>query len=83
MANNRIYLRCKACGEKFYLGKRYCDGYWWERYGDKDPLDRQLNDFYDRHIYCNGYGLDCFEISYEMEPEFEEPEDHGKTYGVT
>ena len=74
MANNRIYLKCKACGETLYLGKRLTDGYYHTDYPDEDgnikPLGRKLNDFYEKHTYCNDHGLDCFEIEYEIDPEF-------------
>lgn len=72
MANNRIYLRCTACGEHFFLGKRLTDGYWLSNYHpERGDMQKQLNEFYDQHVYCKGYGEDCFEIEYEMDREFE------------
>lgn len=32
MANNRIYLRCKGCGETLFLGKCFGGGYFWHDY---------------------------------------------------
>ncbi len=69
MADNRIYLRCKACGETLFLGKRSGGGYFYNGYG-APPLEERLNEFYDKHEWCNDHGLDCFEIEYEIEPEF-------------
>ena len=67
MANNRIYLRCKACGEEFFLGKRFSDGYYISEYPDfyEKPFMDRMNDFYEKHNHRNE--PDCFEISYEME----------------
>ena len=80
MANDRMYLRCRACGSTMYLGKSFLGGFYYENYHkDAGPLDRQLNDFYDKHTYCdcsasetcrmneNNTAPDgCFEIVYEM-----------------
>ena len=51
MANNRIYLRCKGCGDTLFLGKTFLHGYYWDPYGGK-PLEDRLNEFYDKHNYC-------------------------------
>lgn len=70
MANNRIYLKCKACGETFYLGKHYGAGWYYDNYyPEKGSLEKQLNDFYDKHCYCNGFPLECFEVEYECPPK--------------
>ena len=70
MANNRMYLRCKACGETFFLGKRFGGGYYigqYEKYKGVSLMDR-LNKFYDDHEYCGENGPDCFELIYEETP---------------
>lgn len=51
MANNRIYLRCRGCGEVLFLGKSYLGGFYYTSYDDA-PLERRLNDFYEKHNYC-------------------------------
>ena len=51
MANNRIYLRCKGCGDTLFLGKTFLRGYYWDPHGGK-PLEDRLNEFYDKHNYC-------------------------------
>lgn len=72
MANNRIYLRCAACGEHFFLGKRLAQGYWLSNYHPEcGDIEDQLNVFYNQHVYCKGNGEDCFEIEYEMDREFD------------
>lgn len=82
MANNRIYLRCKSCGEEFFLGKRLTDGYWLCNYHEeRGSIMDQLNEFYDKHTYCKGNGQDCFEIAYEMPEEWDvedSQQDHDK-----
>ena len=70
MANNRIYLKCRGCGEVLYLGKRYAGAYWYSDYEGKD-LKTKLNDFYDEHWDCRGSSFDNFEIAYEDEPDRE------------
>lgn len=52
MANNRIYLRCKACGDTLYLGKTFLQGYYWMPYGG-EPLDYRINEFFEAHNYCD------------------------------
>jgi len=64
MANNRIYLRCKGCGETLFLGKTYLDGYYWTSY-DGVPLDRKLNDFYEKHNYCSRQKVDAKQMMYD------------------
>lgn len=86
MADNRIYLRCKNCGEAFFLGKRVGGGYYIQDYhhGNKSLIER-LNEFYDKHQYEDTdarrkeedktgrwQGLDCFEIVYENDDDFNE-----------
>lgn len=80
MANDRMYLRCRACGDTMYLGKSFLRGFFYENYDrDAKTLDEKLNDFYDKHTYCgcgapencrmcgNNTALDgCFEIVYEI-----------------
>lgn len=82
MANNRIYLKCNGCGGLLFLGKRFSDGYWWHNYGkdnhiedeDNRPLEDRLNNFFDIHELCgiqeDGFTLDHFSISYEMDDDF-------------
>lgn len=71
MANNRMYLRCKACGEIFFLGKRFGNGYYISQYEQYKgvPLMERLNKFYDDHEWCGDAGLDCFELIYEFPPK--------------
>jgi hypothetical protein len=52
MANNRIYLRCRGCGDVLYMGKSFLEGFYYLSY-DGIPLERKLNDFYDEHNYCD------------------------------
>ena len=69
MANQRMFLRCRSCGEQFFIGKRMRGGYYTGGFVDSEKLDL----FYDRHVYCKGNGEDCYEIAYEFEPiEYDE-----------
>lgn len=82
MADNRIYLRCKNCGEAFFLGKRLGDGYYTQNFYYTDgSMLKCLNKFYEKHQWENTdrtdkrtdrwESLDCFEIVYEMDDDFE------------
>ncbi len=53
MAYNRIYLRCRVCGEMFMLAKSYGVGFYREDYNGKD-WKVELNNFYDKHTFCQG-----------------------------
>ena len=73
MANNRIFLKCKVCGDTLFLGKRFMDKYYFNNYGGEE-LEKRLNDFYDKHYECSfdsDYGLDNFELEYEDIPEWQ------------
>lgn len=67
MADNRIYLKCRNCGDTLFLGKRIGFGYYWRRYNDDRPLEVRLNEFYEAHEYCGK--PDCFEIEYEVDDD--------------
>lgn len=69
MADNRIYLRCMACGKTLFLGKHYQIGWYYENYSPENgTLQEKLNQFYDDHTYCNGAPLECFDIVYDDPP---------------
>lgn len=76
MANNRIGIKCRVCGEILGLGKRLADGYYCnDCYGRN--LTEKLNEFYEKHEACftrvdvdpDGWP-DVFDIYYEFEPEW-------------
>lgn len=54
MADDRIYLQCNICGDKFFLGKQfawdafYLEDYHYELHHDKTFIER-LNEFYEAH----------------------------------
>jgi len=62
MANDRIFLRCRNCGESTLLAKYYPSNYGvWDR--------DQLCDFIDKHIECSPFfgrmdlhGDRCFDL---------------------
>lgn len=71
-----------------FLGKRFDGLYYWRNYGkmnnemnknnpmweegDETPLEDELNQFFYDHCMCGGWEPDCFEIDYEIEPEWKE-----------
>jgi hypothetical protein len=80
MANNRMYLKCKGCGEEFMLAKCFGEGYYMddylEAYHGKTTMER-LNNFFDEHHICyknetddnpmNWHYENGFELTYEFE----------------
>ena len=67
MANNRIFIRCNVCGEKLFLGKSFLNGFYYENY-DNSTLEDKINNFYNKHTYCNDNDSDGdFDITYENE----------------
>lgn len=83
MADNRMYLRCKNCGEAFFLGKRLGDCYYTQDFYYTDgSMIKRLNEFYDKHEWEDSdgreeredrwEGVDCFEIVYENDDDFEQ-----------
>lgn len=77
VANNRIYLRCRACGETLFLGKHFVTPFYYFSY-DGERLEDKLNSFFDKHAWCDRDGgegeLECFDIEYEIEPDWREKE---------
>ena len=71
MANNRIYLKCNACGKTLFLGKSFMSGYHYVNYERitnrfAKSLETLLNEFYDEHAYCGDCHNDGdFSIEYE------------------
>ena len=73
MANNRIFMRCRGCGECLYLGSTYFGGYQITK--SAEPLEDKLNAFFKRHNYCD---LPKVSIPAYDENAFPLPEDgHG------
>ncbi len=72
MANQRIFLRCKACGDEKFIAKRLAGSFYTVR-GERKPWDwqQEWNEWFEKHKwgFCDPDGrqwsLDCFELSYE------------------
>ena len=66
MANNRMYLVCRGCNESFMLGKTMSCGY----YAHRENYQSELNEFYDKHSFCDElkqvHNENQFELSYEI-----------------
>lgn len=69
MAINRIYIRCKGCGNALFLGKTFGSGYYWENYYGKGVhLEDRLNEFFDKHNYCNNPKTETTEYDERLFP---------------
>ena len=65
MANNRLYIRCRQCGQTVFIGKHFGGSL---STGCVDIV-QSLNEFYDKHFYCGNsmYSLElCEEFPCEM-----------------
>lgn len=67
MAYNRMFLKCRICGEEFMLAKSYGNGFYREDYHGN--LLNEFNAFLDKHTFCQFEGDEGdFELEYEMQP---------------
>lgn len=53
MANNRLFLKCKKCGERFFLGKYYPSTGWYTDadYYKNSAMHDKLNTWFDAHMH--------------------------------
>ena len=68
MANNRMYLRCKACGCGVLLAKSHGAGYATPSYsvGFEAQLDERVDGFFNKHDDCeNNLEGEGYELAYE------------------
>ena len=66
MANNRMYLRCRTCGDTLFLGKTFGGGYYTSNIyydgkphklidndeGEPDAFLGAFNKFLEKHAFC-------------------------------
>ncbi len=82
MANQRIFIRCKACGAEKFLAKRLGSAF---RTLDQTMDMDKWDDFFEEHMwgFCdpNGgeYSLDVFELSYEHHVKGTPSQSDGRT----
>lgn len=65
MANNRLYLKCNLCGERFYMAKYYPSSGWYTNLSDMTTEEEgvlawynDLQEFFDEHSPYVARGLD-------------------------
>jgi hypothetical protein len=63
MADNRMYLRCKVCGESFLLAKNLAE--WYSIY-----TGEHFGEFLDRHEGCFSEGCSSCENRFELVYEY-------------
>ena len=83
MANNRMYLRCKGCGEEMMLGKTTGNG--WHNVKSFEEKGRELEEFIDKHGHCceglseetcggvnpyDDFHFEPFELTYESQDDW-------------
>ena len=72
MANNRMYLRCRSCGEACFLGKTFSEGYYLREYDGTPTIDK-LNNFYTEHSICGWQPKENAKPDMCLEPRFVKP----------
>ena len=85
MANNRMYLRCRGCGEELMLGK--CLSYGWYFSIPEQEKGEQLQEFLGRHSHCckglekdtcggvspfDSFNFEPFELTYENRDDWQQ-----------
>ncbi len=65
MANNRLYIRCKNCGKKLFIGKHFVDGWYVGNYNENydKKFGEAINNFHNEHLQCF---YDMFDNPYEI-----------------
>lgn len=67
MANNRIYIKCNACGEYVSIAKSFGSGFF-----PNIDVDDILCDFMEKHTFCGpGFVEGDFDLVYEEAPDHE------------
>lgn len=64
MADNRMWLKCRECGDKVLLGKCFSG-----RYG-MFHTEKEIDEFFNKHIGCEPWE-NQFELEYETIREME------------
>ena len=77
MADNELCLKCRVCGETFYLAKRFgLEGYYRNSRLDGVDLLRFLDDHhYSCAVTFDHADDDIFDIDYEVPPEWKRERD--------
>ena len=71
MANNRMYIICDNCKDRFKLANRLGDGYY-VRSVNEAELGTELNAFLDHHETCKTNTEDHYSIDYEIGRQFDD-----------
>ncbi len=77
MANQRMFIKCQACGEEKFLAKRSMAAFYTVANNGEDWA-RSWDEWFDKHEwgFCVGdqnYGLDIFSLVYEHVDENGDP----------
>ena len=69
MANQRMFIKCNACGEEKFLAKRMMASFYTVAENGKDWA-QSWDEWFEKHEwgFCNGdknHGLDIFTLVYE------------------
>ena len=67
MANNRMWIRCKCCGEFVGIGKHLA-GPW---YVPNEHLNKTLDDFFSKHAWCENTDSPFYDEKYSHSNMFE------------
>lgn len=80
MANQRMFIRCRACGAEKFMAKHFMDAF---RTIQIDGWQEEWDEWFEEHQwgFCDPEGgewsLDCFELSYEHHIEGQHTQSNG------
>jgi len=64
MANNRMFMGCKICGECCFMAKYFIGEFWYSN--NQEETSKELYNFLYKHMHNNEYyEVETFEIAYE------------------
>jgi hypothetical protein len=66
LANNRLYIKCDKCGEKFMLATHFL-GPWSVHI--QEGLGTKLDSFFEEHYFCDWGYRGTFSIELESEED--------------
>lgn len=70
MANNRLYMRCKNCGEELYLDKNFGGPY-----QITEEKRKEINQFFEDHAFCGTMHQIAHGGWFELYDEFHDSDD--------
>lgn len=93
MANNRIFLRCKTCGDVLFMGKSFGGSYFQDNVyfakdtkidapNEPDAFLNALNEFYEKHCFCEEEPNETYKDYLEPKWQKREPKNYENRFEI-